>query len=47
MAMPIELDLDDEDEFEVALNHAPERDLVDLAGILGRKKSFPTPPSIG
>uniref|UniRef100_A0A914EMD2 Tropomodulin n=1 Tax=Acrobeloides nanus TaxID=290746 RepID=A0A914EMD2_9BILA len=35
MAMPIELDLDDEDEFEVALNHAPERDLVDLAGILG------------
>ncbi|EPB77493.1 Tropomodulin [Ancylostoma ceylanicum] len=35
MEMPIELDLDDEDEFEEALDHAPERDLVDLAGILG------------
>ncbi|ETN85504.1 Tropomodulin [Necator americanus] len=36
MEMPIELDLDDEEEeFEAALDHAPERDLVDLAGILG------------
>ncbi|KHJ92620.1 Tropomodulin [Oesophagostomum dentatum] len=37
MEMPIELDLDDEEEeeYEAALDHAPERDLVDLAGILG------------
>ncbi|KAI1713532.1 tropomodulin domain-containing protein [Ditylenchus destructor] len=41
MQMPIELDLDDEDEeydeedIEQALHTAPERDLVDLAGILG------------
>lgn len=47
MQMPIELDLDDEDEneddddeyndekLEKALDSAPEKDLVDLAGILG------------
>jgi tropomodulin len=38
MQMPIELDLDDEDDLDdldEALDHAPERDLVDLAGILG------------
>lgn len=44
MQMPIELDLDDdedeEDEYndeklEKALDNAPEKDLVDLAGILG------------
>ncbi|TKR96934.1 hypothetical protein L596_010879 [Steinernema carpocapsae] len=46
MEMPIEIDLDDDDEdedeeeiddekFERALDRAPERDLVDLAGILG------------
>lgn len=34
--MPIELDLDDEElEVEDALDYAPEKDLVDLAGILG------------
>ena len=44
--MPIELDIDDEEEdeelnenddvlIEKALKNAPERDLVDLAGILG------------
>ena len=36
MQMPIELDIDDDDEtVEKALDTAPERDLVDLAGILG------------
>uniref|UniRef100_A0A1I7YYL8 Tropomodulin n=1 Tax=Steinernema glaseri TaxID=37863 RepID=A0A1I7YYL8_9BILA len=43
MEMPIEVDLDDDEDeediddekFEKALDHAPERDLVDLAGILG------------
>lgn len=36
MEMPIELDFDDEeDDFNEALDGAPERDLVDLAGILG------------
>jgi tropomodulin len=46
MQMPIELDIDDEEEdeefnendealIEKALKNAPERDLVDLAGILG------------
>ncbi|CAB3410675.1 unnamed protein product [Caenorhabditis bovis] len=36
MEMPIELDLDeDEEELECALVTAPEKDLVDLAGILG------------
>ncbi|KJH53267.1 Tropomodulin [Dictyocaulus viviparus] len=36
MEMPIELDLDDEeDDLDRALDGAPERDLVDLAGILG------------
>ncbi|CAD6184541.1 unnamed protein product [Caenorhabditis auriculariae] len=35
MEMPIELDLDDDDELECALIDAPEKDLVDLAGILG------------
>lgn len=35
MEMPIELDLDDDDELEEALDYAPEKDLVDLAGILG------------
>ncbi|CAI4227290.1 unnamed protein product [Auanema sp. JU1783] len=39
MEMPIELDIEDEDEDEdgldEALDGAPERDLVDLAGILG------------
>jgi tropomodulin len=33
--MPIELDLDDDEELDTALVSAPERDLVDLAGILG------------
>uniref|UniRef100_A0A7E4V0U7 Tropomodulin n=1 Tax=Panagrellus redivivus TaxID=6233 RepID=A0A7E4V0U7_PANRE len=33
--MPIELDLDEEDELDTMLVSAPERDLVDLAGILG------------
>ena len=33
--MPIELDLDDDDELDTQLINAPERDLVDLAGILG------------
>lgn len=33
--MPIELDVDDDDELDEALNDAPEKDLVDLAGILG------------
>ena len=38
--MPIELDLEDEDDesIEKALDSAPERDLVDLAGILGHFK---------
>ncbi|VDK17324.1 unnamed protein product [Anisakis simplex] len=36
MEMPIELDVDDEDdEIDEALNEAHEKDLVDLAGILG------------
>ncbi|KAK0424034.1 hypothetical protein QR680_008468 [Steinernema hermaphroditum] len=43
MEMPIEVDLDDDEDeddiddekFEKALDRAPERDLVDLAGILG------------
>lgn len=36
MEMPIELDLDDdEDDLDEALHEAPEKDLVDLAGILG------------
>lgn len=44
MQMPIELDLDDDEDednylgvekLERALDVAPERDLVDLAGILG------------
>lgn len=37
MEMPIELDLDDDDDDELdeALDGAPEKDLVDLAGILG------------
>lgn len=35
MEMPIELDLDDDDDLDEALDGAPERDLVDLAGILG------------
>ncbi|VDK88931.1 unnamed protein product, partial [Onchocerca ochengi] len=35
MEMPIELDLDDEDDLDGALHEAPEKDLVDLAGILG------------
>ncbi|KAJ1361122.1 Tropomodulin [Parelaphostrongylus tenuis] len=36
MEMPIELDFDEEeDDFKDALDGAPERDLVDLAGILG------------
>lgn len=35
MEMPIELDVDDEDDLDEALNDAPEKDLVDLAGILG------------
>lgn len=37
MQMPIELDLDtdDEDDIDRAIDSAPERDLVDLAGILG------------
>ncbi|EJD76214.1 LMOD1 protein [Loa loa] len=38
MEMPIELDLDDdddEDDLDDALHEAPEKDLVDLAGILG------------
>lgn len=40
MQMPIEIDLDDEDylgveKLENALDVAPERDLIDLAGILG------------
>ncbi|VDN53698.1 unnamed protein product, partial [Dracunculus medinensis] len=35
MEMPIELDVDDDDELDEALNDAPEKDLVDLAGILG------------
>lgn len=35
LPMPIELDLDEEDELDTALVSAPERDLVDLAGILG------------
>ncbi len=37
MEMPIELDLDDDDEDDLdeALHGAPEKDLVDLAGILG------------
>ncbi|MFH4976394.1 hypothetical protein AB6A40_003103 [Gnathostoma spinigerum] len=36
MEMPIELDVDDEeDDIDEALNGAPEKDLVDLAGILG------------
>ncbi|EFO90715.1 CRE-UNC-94 protein [Caenorhabditis remanei] len=36
MEMPIEIDLDDdEEELECALVSAPEKDLVDLAGILG------------
>lgn len=33
--MPIELDLDPEDELDTMLVDAPEKDLVDLAGILG------------
>lgn len=48
MQMPIELDLDDDDEddylginkLERALDVAPERDLVDLAGILGAFLTF-------
>lgn len=37
MEMPIELDLDDDDEDDLneALHKAHEKDLVDLAGILG------------
>ncbi|VDM97584.1 unnamed protein product, partial [Onchocerca ochengi] len=35
MEMPVELDLDDEDDLDGALHEAPEKDLVDLAGILG------------
>lgn len=36
MEMPIELDLDDDEEdLNGALQEAPEKDLVDLAGILG------------
>jgi len=44
MQMPIELDIDDDDDeydgnddvlIEKALKNAPEGDLVDLAGILG------------
>ncbi|KAK5977956.1 Tropomodulin [Trichostrongylus colubriformis] len=35
MEMPIELDLDDDDDLDEALDGAPEHDLVDLAGILG------------
>jgi tropomodulin len=49
MHMPIELDIDDEEEeeefnenddtvIEKALKNAPERDLVDLAGILGKSE---------
>uniref|UniRef100_A0AC34QUG7 Tropomodulin n=1 Tax=Panagrolaimus sp. JU765 TaxID=591449 RepID=A0AC34QUG7_9BILA len=33
--MPIELDIDEEDELDTMLVDAPEKDLVDLAGILG------------
>uniref|UniRef100_A0A915B3W9 Tropomodulin n=1 Tax=Parascaris univalens TaxID=6257 RepID=A0A915B3W9_PARUN len=35
MEMPIELDVDEDDEIDEALNEAHEKDLVDLAGILG------------
>lgn len=35
MEMPIELDLDDDDDLDEALDGAPEHDLIDLAGILG------------
>jgi hypothetical protein len=33
MEMPIELDVEDDDELSEALNDAPEKDLVDLAGL--------------
>lgn len=35
MEMPIEIDIDEDDEIGEALNKAHEKDLVDLAGILG------------
>lgn len=35
MSMPIELDIDDDEELDALVDAAPERDLVDLAGILG------------
>ncbi|PAV85293.1 hypothetical protein WR25_03589 [Diploscapter pachys] len=35
MEMPIQIDMDDDEELSCALVEAPERDLVDLAGILG------------
>ena len=44
MEMPIELDVDDDDDdIAEALHEAPERDLVDLAGILGMHQFLSQP----